>query len=160
MINKISSPAPGSPTRSQGWTVSGSPSQNTSSTGTQAWGVVTAAKPVETTRQETPTQTALTPNSKLNPLGYGGNTPLSSNFNASSIFNLPQIDWKNPQVRETIGILNDHTFMPAKPSLGGVPLNTTVASTPYSGANDSLGSSMFSNIIGSLGLGQRNNFVT
>jgi len=160
MINKLSSSSTPSYTpRSQEWTVSGSPSQNTSSTGTQAWGVVTAAKPLETRREEAPTQTALTPNSKLDTLGYGntmlGSTSNNFGFN-SSIFKPPANLDQNP----TWHTIQADTFMPVTPSLGGVPLNPAVASTPYSGANDSLGSSMFSNIMGSLGLGQRNNFVT
>jgi hypothetical protein len=162
MINKLSSSSKPSYTpRSQEWTVSGSPSQNTSSTGTQAWGVVTAAKPVETRREEAPTQTALTPTPRntLNLLGgYRGNM-LGNSFTPNTPAFTPP-DWTDPQTVATIETLDKLKFMPVQPSLAGVPLNTTGTSTPYSGANDSLGSSMFSNIMGSLGLGKRNNFVT
>jgi hypothetical protein len=166
MINKIhTSSAPTTykaPTGKQEWGVAKNnvsettPSENT---GKAAWSVVTAAKPVETRREETPTKTALTPNSKLDTLGYGntmlGSTSNNFGFN-SSIFKPPANLDQNP----TWHTIQADTFMPVTPSLGGVPLNTAVASIPYSGANDSLGSSMFSNIMGSLGLGQRNNFVT
>jgi hypothetical protein len=140
MINKISSPAPSSPTRSQEWTVSG----YTSSTGTQAWGVVTPAKPVETTREETPTKTALTPKSKLDTLKYG-NTMLdgsSNNFGFnSSIFTPPADLDQNPTWRN----IQADTFIPAPINLSTVPSNGFNTGIP-----NSLGSSVFTQSLGKL----------
>ena len=138
MISKLpSSPAPSSPTRYQKWTVSGYPSQNTSSTETQAWGVAAAAKPVKPTGVETPPQTALTPNSKLNPLGYGntmlGSTSNNFGFN-SSIFKPPANLDQNP----TWQTIQATTFIPAPINLSTVPSNGFNTGIP-----NSLGSSVF-----------------
>ncbi len=148
MINKIrTSSAPTTykaPTGQQEWSVAKNASETPSSpsTGTQAWGVVTAAKPVETTREATPTQTALTPNSKLNPLGYGntmlGSTSNNFGFN-SSIFKPPANLDQNP----TWHTIQATTFMPVPPSMGGVPLNTTQVSNPLNTPANTLGANLF-----------------
>ena len=151
MINKISSPAPGSPTRSQGWTVSGPPSQNTSSTGTQAWGVVTAAKPVETTREEAPTQTALTPTPRntLNLLGgYRGNM-LGNSFTPNTPAFTPP-DWTNPETVATLQTVINGQFIPVQPSLDGVPLNPKPTLNAFNNGNSSLGSNLFTQSLGKL----------
>jgi hypothetical protein len=167
MINKLSSPAP--------------TYKAPVTTGKQEWGVAknaketTPAKPVETTPTETrpqtkvtPTETALTPKPKntLNPLRYG-NTNLGTNFN-SSLFTPAPINWNDPQVQNTMGVLEANTFIPDRQALGLAPTNpamtanpylglpatnTNVTANPYDGANGSLGSSVFSNSLGLLGLG-------
>jgi len=160
MINKIhTSSAPTTykaPTGKKEWGVAKNnvsettPSENT---GKAAWSVVTAAKPVETRHEETPTQTALTPTPRntLNLLGvYRGNM-LGNSFTPNTPAFTPP-DWTDPQTVATIETLDKLKFMPVQPSLAGVPLNTTGTSNPYSGGS-SLGSSVFSNSLGLLGLG-------
>jgi hypothetical protein len=142
MINKISL-APSSPTRSQKWTVSGPPSQNTSSTGTQAWGVK-SPNDVPPEAQSNKSQLVKeAPKSMLNPLSYG---TLGSHWNSALNtqplpFQAPKLD--TPQAVDTWNTIQATTFMPVPPSIGGGPLNTTQVSNPLNTPANTLGSNLF-----------------
>ena len=148
MINKLSSSSTPSYTPpSKEWTVSGSPSKNTSSTGTQAWGV---KKPNdvahETPSNERPLVEEAAKNT-LNPLSYGSNW--NSALSTQPLpFQAPKLD--TPQAVDTWNTVQATTFMPVPPSIGGVPLNTTQVSNPLNTPANTLGSNLFTQSLGKL----------
>ena len=154
MISKIQSHTPNYPARKQEWSTNPSSENNSpkTNTGIQAWGVVkqTEAK-VAPAEEKTPSRPE-TSKATLNPLSYTNTGAELPKAPVPPIaFNPPVLD--TPQAIETWNTIQANTFMPVPPSLNGVTLPTaTTSANPYGGGS-SLGSSVFSNSLGSLGLG-------
>jgi hypothetical protein len=173
MISKLSSSTPSYTPRAQDWSTTNNTTNNTSetpSTEKAAWGVETKAtekpptKPVERELvekkpkveknpklEETPIPKTTPKITSLNPLAYDGlDNTFNNTFKSPPIaFNPPALN--TPQAIDTWNTFRTQSFMPANPDDILKQQTLSFNTTPNLNTN-SLGSNMFSNILGSLGL--------